>query len=77
MRTLDPIWFREAVKRIADARVEDFNRPDGTFKPVNEWTEDQGKVVKEVTVVPGTNRVIDVKLENQAAARRLLARLPR
>lgn len=68
-------YFRTRLKQIANARIEDFKNPDGSFKPMNEWPEDAVVAVSGFTAIPGTNKVLDVQLADPEPARQLLARM--
>ena len=60
---------------IANTRIEDLKNPDGSFKTMNEWPAGAFRAVRGITMIPGTNRVVDVELEDQDAGRRFLERL--
>ena len=76
---VDPDYVYSLIRTVCEAitntRIEDLKKPDGSFKPMNEWPAGAFRAVRGITMNPGTNRVIDVELEDQEAARRMLARL--
>ena len=74
LRTWDPDYVYSLIRTVCEAitntRIEDLKKPDGSFKPMNEWPAGAFRAVRGITMNPGTNRVIDVELEDQEAARR-------
>jgi phage terminase small subunit len=66
----------EELRRLSLADVRSLYRADGTIKNINEWTEEMGSAVQEVTVQlgPGGSRVLKVRFCDKTKALEMLAK---